>query len=354
MAKVAKFNIPPSSSVVNVRVIDSTARIKVAMNMVAPAIKGHDILDCPTFSFLVEHPSGRKVLFDLGVRKDWENMAPLLVAHAKAENWKISVEKSVAEQLEENGIDRKSIEAIIWSHWHWDHIGNPSEFYASTALIVGPGFKKMFVPAFPENPASPILQSDYEGRELRELSIPAEGGPKVGRFDAIDYFGDGSFYILDGPGHTIGHLCALARVTSEPASYILMGADSCHHSGEMRPSPYLSLPSSISPNPVEPHRQTPCPSSLFEHLFRDGDGTKPFYGQKRPGILLSDPDVADQTIEKLQEADVDPNIFVIIAHDKHLLDVIDFFPKYVNDFVSKGWAQQTKWSFLQDFKQALN
>ena len=45
---------------------------------------------------------------------------------------------------------------------HWDHVGDPSRFPPSTELVVGPGFKKAFVPGAPTNVKSPILESDYK------------------------------------------------------------------------------------------------------------------------------------------------------------------------------------------------
>lgn len=47
------------------------------------------------------------------------------------------------------------------SHWHWDHIGDPSTFPPSTDLIVGPGFKDAMLPGAPANPDSPLLESAY-------------------------------------------------------------------------------------------------------------------------------------------------------------------------------------------------
>lgn len=57
---------------------------------------------------------------------------------------------------------------------------------------------------------------------VREIQFNPE--KKVGRFEAFDYFGDGSYYILNAPGHAIGHICALARVTSNPDSYIFVSS----------------------------------------------------------------------------------------------------------------------------------
>jgi hypothetical protein len=48
------------------------------------------------------------------------------------------------------------------SHWHWDHVGDPSTFPSTTDLIVGRGFSEAMLPGYPANPDSPIRESDYQ------------------------------------------------------------------------------------------------------------------------------------------------------------------------------------------------
>jgi len=48
-----------------------------AAMMVQPPIAGHDIMDIPIYSFLIEsEAAGKKMLYDLGIVKAWEEKQP--------------------------------------------------------------------------------------------------------------------------------------------------------------------------------------------------------------------------------------------------------------------------------------
>jgi hypothetical protein len=77
---VPDLKIPPSDSICTVRIIDSTAKGKGPASLIlSPRIPGNETMEFPCFSFLVSNEAkGKNVLFDLGIRKDYENLAPVV------------------------------------------------------------------------------------------------------------------------------------------------------------------------------------------------------------------------------------------------------------------------------------
>ena len=266
------------------------------------------------------------------------------------------MEKDVATILKENGVDVDggAIDSIIWSHHHWDHTGDPSTFPSSTELVVGPGFEKAHLPGYPKRQDATLLETDFEGRKLREVDFQKESnGLKIGRFNAFDYFGDGSFYLLDTPGHTIGHICGFARTSTSPDTFIFMGGDASHHGGEFRPTEYLPIPSEIKPSPLKRFRSI-CPGHLLQEIHRDGKADKPFYDVTES--FAHDKKLADWTIDGLGEFDAYENVLALMAHDDAVVDPaqFDMYPKSLNDWYEKGIAKKVKWLFLGDFEGAVD
>ncbi|RDW58285.1 metallo-hydrolase [Coleophoma crateriformis] len=261
--------IPDSPSTVSVSAIhaDGWAYKVPCAGLFNPTYKGLDVLDFCSYSFLVCHGEGKtkqNVLFDLGIRKDWENLPPHIVRKLLEWGTELRIGQHVAENLQENGFQLKDLDAIIWSHLHWDHTGSPSKFPPSAKLIFGPGIASKFMPGWPAVPSAGFREVDLAGREVVGLEEP-DFTLNVGGFGAIDYFGDGSFYLLNAPGHSIGHLNALARTTSNPDTFILLAADSVHLGGELRPTEALPLPNSIDVQGIVPR---PCPIEDMLQLHR--------------------------------------------------------------------------------------
>ena len=190
----------------------------------------------------------------------------------------------------------------------------------------------------------------WEGRELREIDFDGKGSLMLGQYKAYDFCGDGSFYLIDSPGHAVGHMCALARTSADPPEFILLGGDVAHHGSEFRPSEFLPLIKSIEPNPLVAPFAKPtfvCPVSIFEAIHPKKSSTEPFV--QALGFIHDDAKGACESVEKLLEFDAQDNIFSVIAHDLSLINVVGFYPKIINDWKKKGWKEQGHWRFLRDF-----
>ncbi|KAJ6486903.1 hypothetical protein C8R45DRAFT_1145529 [Mycena sanguinolenta] len=260
------LDIPASPSTVTVKIFDiiddpRNAVVPAAL-FFAPIAPGYENFTGPIFAFLVENTTTKqRVLFDLGTRKDLENAAPSVVGAFKAGAMRMPVSKDVVEQLEEDGVELGTISAVIW------RCGLLAIFLGGSTRIVNMGFGSGDMSKFPAS-TELYLASDLAGRKLTRLNFDTESPLVIGGFKALDFFGDGSFYILDvfPASHQSGHVCGLARVT--PTSFVLMGADACHHAGALRPTSKL-------------HRHFPCPGELLaairlsvspKHIHNPGSG----------------------------------------------------------------------------------
>ncbi|KAJ0115522.1 hypothetical protein J7T55_012802 [Diaporthe amygdali] len=201
----------------------------------APTSAAQKYTRLASYSFLIESRHRlQKVLFDLAFMKDlFTRMPPALKAmlgggpNAVDPVMKIENLCDIPDTLRAHGHDLAEISSIIWSHAHIDHVGDPSVFPPSTELVVGPGFKSNYIPGYPANPDGMVLDSAFLGRSVRELEFGTENPAmeNIGGFRAVDFWGDGSFWVLECPGHTGHHIGALCRTT--PSSWVFMGADCC-------------------------------------------------------------------------------------------------------------------------------
>lgn len=205
------------------------------------------------------------------------------------------------------------------------------------------------MPGYPAKKDSPMLESDFKGRTVHEIAFDSK--TKIGPYPSHDIFGDGSFYLLDVPGHAVGHISGFARTT--PETYIFKGGDVCHFGGSYRPTAYAPMPSSIPASvPLDSRFRSPCPCSVFQDSHRDPENfrTSPFYQvTQEPGAWYVDPPTAQDSVKKLENFDADENVFVCVAHDGGLLPVVDWFPNgTLNDWKAKGWKQRSQWGFVNE------
>ena len=104
---------------------------------------------------------------------------------------------------------------ISSSHLHWDHIGDPTPF-VNAEIVLGSDAKVLLEDTWPSNHQSvitalpPNMKAEFvDFAEPKKYQRVAPWGP----YDrAVDLYDDGSFYLVDSPGHIPGHLAAAARI----------------------------------------------------------------------------------------------------------------------------------------------
>ncbi len=161
---MANLNIPSSESTVRLRAIDGKNSMSLYIQrFIEPSLAGFDTLNLTNVCYLIDHPGmNKRILFDCGARKDVENYAPLIKARLNAILKGMKIEADVDEILVGVGVDLQSIDSIVWSHWHWDHIGAAQNFPASVEIVVGPGFRENYMPGYPTKNDAPMLDADFE------------------------------------------------------------------------------------------------------------------------------------------------------------------------------------------------
>ncbi|KAF2027318.1 Metallo-hydrolase/oxidoreductase [Setomelanomma holmii] len=205
----------------------------------------------PSLAFLIQHqdPNAEKktrIVFDLGLRRDITKYAPPIQKHVETRQ-PMSTDPDVTKSLSQGGLEPNDIDIVIYSHVHWDHIGEPRDFPTST-FVVGHGALALL------NGTSPSLRGGHsffeqdllpENRTV-ELTSPDEthlneqkpaSAQGILRLDGpwkangtlpqtLDIFGDGSLLIVNAPGHLPGHINLLARTSQD--HHIYMAGDACH------------------------------------------------------------------------------------------------------------------------------
>lgn len=116
MAPKPIVDLPPGKETISVKMINPVNfGPSVIKRFMTPPVPGLETFkSAPSLSFVLEHPSGRKLVWDLGIRKDYGNYAPRIATYIPTTNYDIQCEKNVIDILQEHGVEGKDIEAVIW------------------------------------------------------------------------------------------------------------------------------------------------------------------------------------------------------------------------------------------------
>ncbi|PYH86398.1 hypothetical protein BO82DRAFT_243567, partial [Aspergillus uvarum CBS 121591] len=335
MASQSSLNIPTSSSTVQVSIIDLTYDPLVPTGLfMGPPLKGLGKRTAVTYSFLVHHTDasgrGSNVIFDLGMSKNMYDYPPNTMQAIHALGGDMHVDKCVDQVLKEHGVALDTINAVIWSHAHPDHVGKFSRFHDRTKLVVGPGIKKAFFAGWPVLLEAPVMRGEFFGRKVEELAL-SQFNLEIGGLKALDYFGDGSFYLLSAPGHALGHLNALARTTED--TFIYFAGDSVDQ---------LSVLRTLSPSDLSLYVHVPsrsCPGAALH-----ARSNYPIHHSEAPSPEKEA--AARETLAAVQRFDADGRVFVVAAHDTSIHGILDLFPKTSNDWHAKDLKKKGRYLFL--------
>jgi glyoxylase-like metal-dependent hydrolase (beta-lactamase superfamily II) len=356
---MTSVNIPTSDQTVKVFAIDKSVIVQVtsiepytyreisgttldvpAGTFIRPVYKGSERFHYPAYVYLLRHASGKNVLFDLGIRKDWTNLPPHKVKGVEKNGWKITTGDNMSKMMAKHDI---KVTAVVWSHPHLDHVGDLTTFSKETTLVVGKNFKTDFMPGYPLDESSGVWDHDFTGRPIQ--SIEFENSLNIGGFAAHDFFGDGSFYLLDTPGHMKSHVCGLARISSEPSRFAFLGGDIAHHAGQIRPSVYRPLP---IPRPQLCQVDSEDDTSGATLESSNDASRVPFYTPS-PGVH-HDIKALESSLDAVRRFDADDRIMILLAHDVSIRQRLEFFPKDIDKCFDKIAHDEIRWGFIKDFQ----
>ncbi|KAJ7334264.1 hypothetical protein DFH08DRAFT_965993 [Mycena albidolilacea] len=323
------LGIPHSSATVDVRVFNvaNMTLMGQAHAFYAPILPGRENSLSPLYAFLVEH------------KKIWETVAGFFTSGIA----KVEQVKDITELLQDGGIPpsfggethflsylRALTPDLLYSHTHFDHIGDLSKFPNTTGLVIG---SETDASTYPEFANASLQASDLAGRDVKKIDFSAANHTFSG-LKAVDYFGDGSFYLLNTPGVTLG-------------------GDTFHHVDETRPRPQFQ-------------HNFPCPAHLLGEAgtsistdyfwsphSRDGAFALPsraaqlFADSDLPDAFNADPVAFQVSLDKLTRFDADPDVFVLIAHDLSVRDALPHFPAYLTGWKASARKARTVWKFVE-------
>ncbi|HGG57842.1 MAG TPA: MBL fold metallo-hydrolase, partial [Nannocystis exedens] len=131
----------------------------------------------------------------------------------------LMAERSLASIVEASGGD---LRGVLLTHMHFDHVLGLGDVPVSVPVYTGPGESaaKRF--------GNGLLRATYRellsDRDIREWTFAAATAEDP-LAAAIDFFGDGSLWVLPCPGHTPGSVAYLVRSTAGP---LLIVGDTSH------------------------------------------------------------------------------------------------------------------------------
>ncbi len=163
--------------------------------------------------YLVVHPKGM-LIYDTGLN---DRLVGRPLYENVLEGYGQIKFNTLSGQLADIGVTPASIDYLVLSHYHWDHVGNAGDFAGSTWLVYQGDRDQMFNGSARAYP----WFNQYAALE-RSKTILLNGDR--------DVFGDGTVIVLATPGHTEGHCSLLVRLKN--TGPVVLTGDLYHYAEE--------------------------------------------------------------------------------------------------------------------------
>ena len=183
-----------------------------ALRAVLAARSGWHWLPVP--AFLVRHPSAGAILIDTGfhttVASDpTQNLGQIA---GRVQRIRMVRDQAACDQLERRGCPPSAVALVLMTHLHFDHASAISELGGATFVLDRAEW---------DAAAKGGLRQGYNTRHFDHAfdwqAIDFEG-PQIESFASFgrtaDLLGDGSVRLLSTPGHTLGHISVLLRLSA--------------------------------------------------------------------------------------------------------------------------------------------
>jgi N-acyl homoserine lactone hydrolase len=192
------------------------------LKAIGVGVPADEVIDVPIVAFLLEHPGAGPLLVDTGFhrvvaegssRARSRNLGTF--GRLMARNMRMAPEQAIASQLRARGVDPHELAAIVMTHLHFDHASALPEFPGATVLVSKPEWDA----AHARNPALhgyvPVhLDPQLSYRTLEFAAGDHTAGPLA---RTLDLLGDGSITLVLTPGHTLGHVSLIIRLSGRDA-----------------------------------------------------------------------------------------------------------------------------------------
>lgn len=199
----------------------------------------HGVRDFPSGVFLYDAAGGRRVLFDTGYATGEWHTGWRGAVYRRLLPPAVRDTDDVAARLLADGVDPTSVSHVVLSHLHPDHVGGVRRFPHATFVLSAGHERTLSAPRLRAGVLTGLFPTWFSDAERIVLDDEAFSTVEVGgtALRAHDLLGDGSYLVVDLPGHADGHFGALIDGRVLLAGDAAWGSDLIHASGNLRALP---------------------------------------------------------------------------------------------------------------------